>query len=337
MSAAIDVFCHWLPQPFVEVALERAGDRLHMLGRAAQLEVMVNLDARFAVMDRFAGYRQVPSLASPPIEFIDGPEKTPEIARLANDAQAAMVQAHPDRFAGFVAALPMNNPDAAVAEAERALGTLNAAGVQVFSNVLGRPLDEPPYLQVLERMGELGKPVWLHPARGMKQPDYLGEKVSKFDLWWALGWPHETSVAMGRLVFSGLFDRHPDLVIVAHHAGGTIPLLEGRLDSGLEMLGTRQPPGLEAAVATALQERPLDAFKRFYADTATFGSGAALACGLAFFGSERMLFASDMPFDPEQGPGYIRATLAALDNLDLPAGVREDILAGNARRVLGLQ
>jgi predicted TIM-barrel fold metal-dependent hydrolase len=170
----------------------------------------------------------------------------------------------------------------------------------------------------------------------MDYPDYRHEPFSKFDLWWAFGWPYETSVAMGRLVFSGLFDDLPAARIITHHAGGFVPMMEGRIESGLTLLGTRCPPGLEHAVATRLCAPPIDHFRRFYADTATFGSRAAIECGKSFFGANRLVFATDMPFDPEQGPGYIRSTLQAIAELELDSAEREQILAGNARRLCGL-
>ena len=336
MPDVVDVFCHWLPRPFLDAVFARSGQQLHMLERASQIPVMVDLEARFSVMDQFEGYRQIPSIASPPIEAVDGPTGAADLARIANDAQAQMVQLHPDRFPGFVASLAMNNPEAALAEAERATLELGAVGVQVFTNVNGQPLDQPAFLQLFEAMGEQRKPIWLHPARAMSRPDYPDEEVSKYDLWWALGWPYETSLAMGRLVFSGLFDRYPDLVIITHHAGGMVPMMEGRFGPGLKMLGTRNPPQLADAVATPLQEPPLDAFRRFYADTATFGSQAAIECGVAFFGAERMMFGTDMPFDPEKGPGFIRETLSAIDKMSLSPQDRDRILSRNARLVLGL-
>lgn len=334
-TRAIDLFCHCLPQTYCEAANRAAVRTLPMFERAQRIPVMVDLGERFRVMDQFPGYTQVPSLASPTIEMIAGPDKSPELARVANDQMARMVAKHADRFVSFIASLPLNNPDAAMREAERGVGELGAAGIQVFTNINGRPLDEPEFLQLFELMAAKQKPVWLHPIRSMTTPDYATEKVSKFDLWWALGWPYETSVAMGRLVFSGLFDRWPGLAIITHHVGGTIPMMEGRIGSGLDLLGTRVIPGYEEAVKTPLKQRPLEAFRKFYADTASFGSLAAIECGKAFFGIDRLLFATDMPFDPEQGPGYIRETLRAIDGLALSADQREAILFRNALKLLG--
>jgi predicted TIM-barrel fold metal-dependent hydrolase len=331
---ALDLFCHWLPKAFCEAANRAAARPLHMFARAQKISAMVDLDARFRVMDQFPGYQQVPSLASPTLEMIARPDQTPDLARLANDEMARTVANHGERFASFVAALPLNNPEAALQEAERAVDQLGAAGVQIFTSINGRPVDEPEILQLFELMAAKKMPVWLHPIRSMTTPDYPAEKVSKFDLWWAFGWPHETSLAMGRLVFSGIFDRWPDFAVITHHVGGTTAMMSGRLGSGLDLLGTRVLPGEENAIKTPLRQRPLDAFKKFYADTASFGSRAAIECGRAFFGIERLVFATDMPFDPEQGPGYIRETLRAISEMNLADEEREAILFGNAHRIL---
>lgn len=334
---AIDVFCHCLPPRFCEAANRLLKAPLLMFERAQRMPVMVDTESRLRMMDQFPGYCQILSLASPTIETVASPVDSPKLARIGNDALCALAAAHPDRFPGWIASLPMNAPDAAMAEIDRAVGELGAVGVQVYSNVRGRPLDEPEYLQVLEHAAAMNCPIWLHPIRPMTHADYASEQVSKFDLWWAFGWPYESSVAMGRLVFAGLFDRWPDLVVITHHCGGMIPMMEGRIESGLQLLGTRNPPGFADAVRTDLREPPIDAFRRFYADTASFGSVAAIECGRQFFGTDRLLFASDSPFDPEQGPGYIRDTLAAIRKLDLTDAEREAILAGNARRLFKLE
>ncbi len=332
----IDVFCHWAPKRFLEAALQWSSSRPHMLERAANVPVMVDPDARLRLMDQFPGYRQVPCLVSPPIEVIVGPDRSAELARIANDGMAAMAGRRPERFPGFVAALPMNDPEGMLAEAERALRDLGACGVQVFTNIAGGPIDTPDVMALLGLMVRLDRPVWLHPARGMNTPDYPGEAYSKYELWWALGWPYETSMAMYRLVFAGIFERWVDLKIITHHAGGMIPMVAGRLGPGMAGYGTRTPSELKEREKTPLKGAPLDSFRMFHADTATFGSRAAIECALAFFGVERMLFGSDSPFDPERGPGYIGATLDAIDGMDLTEDRRELILAGNARRLLGL-
>ena len=96
----------------------------------------------------------------------------------------------------------------------------------------------------------------------------------------------------------------------------------------------RTPEDESELVDSGLEGRPLDAFKRFYADTAVFGAPHALRCAVDFFGVERILFASDMPFDPEPGQ-FIRDTIADVDALDISDADRERIYEGNARELLG--
>jgi aminocarboxymuconate-semialdehyde decarboxylase len=250
---------------------------------------------------------------------------------------ADIVTRHPDRFPGFVASLPMNNPEAAVAEIDRAIDRLHATGVQIYSNVDGRPLDGPEFEPIFARMAAKRLPIWLHPARSAGFADYVGEKRSKYDLWWAFGWPYETTIAMGRLVFNGLFDRHPELAIITHHLGAMLPYFEMRAAGGLDQLGTRTDDPDDMAALGRLRRRPFDYFKMFYGDTAVFGSAAALECGLAFFGADRVLFGTDMPFDPEQGPGFIRDTIGAMERARVGAEDRVKIYEGNARRLLRLR
>ncbi|MEO2048382.1 MAG: amidohydrolase family protein [Pirellulales bacterium] len=331
----LDIFCHCLPPAYCQAVQEAANRPLLMFERAQKIRVMVDLPARLQVMDEFPGYRQLVSLASPPVEVF-APEAAEKLAIVANNEMAKMVNESDGRIAGFVATLPLNLPERSVQEAQRAVQELGANGVQVFTSVLGQPLDDPGFEPLFRAMHELDLPILLHPTRAMTTPDYPSEQYSKFDLWWALGWPYETTLAMVRLAMSGIFDRYPNLKIIAHHVGGFLPMLEGRLGPGMELLGTRNPPGTEDCVNTPLQESVLLACKRFYADTASFGSQAAIEAGQAFFGPDHLLFATDMPFDPGQGPDYIRSTLKAIESMNLSDKERQAILTENARCIFRL-
>ncbi len=332
----IDVFPHILPRRFFDRLLEVAPRSGLMVKRVSNIPVMIDLDRRFEIMDRHDGYRQVLTLAAPPLEAIAGPDVTPDLAKLANDEMAAIVQTHPDRFPAFVAQLPMNNPEAAVREVDRAINDLGATGVQIYTNVDGRALDNPEYQPIFDRMAEHNLPMWMHPSRGADFPDYVGEERSKYDLWWAFGWPYESAVAMARLLFSGLFDRHADLKIIVHHLGGMVPHFEGRVGGGLNQLGKRTDDPEDAAARQRLQKAPIEYFRMFYGDTALFGPAAPIECGLEFFGVEHVLFGTDMPFDPEGGPGFVRDTIAAVDKIRVTDQERKQIYEGNARRLLRL-
>lgn len=330
----IDIFCHYLPQKFYNEVLRVSNSPIHMLKRANAIPTMSNAEARVNLIKSFEGYYQIPCLVSPPLEYLAEPDDTPELARIANDEMALLIERNKDAFLGFVASIPMNNIEKALIEIERSVKILGACGVQIFTNVNGRPIDEECFLPIFEALSHLNVPIWLHPARGMNVPDYPCEEKSKYELWWTLGWPYETSIAMSRLVFSGLFERFPNIKIITHHAGGMIPMMEGRLGPGMDLFGTRTPLKYKHLVDAKLNEKPLNAFKHFYADTATFGSRSAIECGLAFFGAHKILFGTDMPFDPERGSGYIRRTLKAIQEMEIPLEHKTDILSGNAKKLL---
>jgi uncharacterized protein len=335
----LDAFCHVMPRPYAD-ALGKLTDTpaaANIRNRIDGIPSLVDLDLRFRQMDEFGDdYRQIVSLPAPPPEDLGDPRTSREMAVLANDELAALVGAHPDHFAGWVAAVPMNDPDAAVAEADRAVG-LGALGVQIYTNVNGHPLDETRFDPFWAKMAELDRMIWVHPSRSAAFPDYVTEEKSRYEIWWVFGWPYETSAFMSRIVFSGVFDRHPNLKILTHHAGAMVPFFAGRVGPGWDQLGARTPPDRREEVeGPELDKRPIDYFRMFYADTAVFGAAPALRCALDFFGVDHVLFASDSPFDPEKGPGYIRSTIENIESLGLGDADRDAIYEGNARRVIGL-
>jgi predicted TIM-barrel fold metal-dependent hydrolase len=335
----LDAFCHVMPRRYAEAMsqLEDTAAAANVRNRINGVPSLVDLDVRFHQMDEFGDdYRQIVSLPAPPPEDLGDPKVSREIAALANDELAGLVADHPDRFAGWVAAMPMNDPDAAVAEAERAVG-LGALGAQIYTNVNGHPLDEARFDPFWAKMADLDRVIWVHPSRSAAFPDYVTEEKSRYEIWWVFGWPYETSAFMSRVVFSGVFERHPSLKILTHHAGAMAPFFAGRVGPGWDQLGARTPPDRRDEIdGPVLTKRPIDYFRMFYADTAVFGAAPALRCALDFFGIEHMLFASDSPFDPEKGPGYIRATIENIESLGLSDAERSQLYEGNARTVLGI-
>jgi len=330
----IDIFNHIFPKSFYEKMLQVAPNAKDINKRVRNIPCIVDLDERFRIMDRFKDYVQVICLPNPPLESLASPPLCNELAKLGNDGMAELVQKYPDRFPGFIASLPMNDPEGLLKEAKRAIEELGAVGVQIFTNVSGRPLDRPETIPLFDLMAELDRPIWMHPARGADFPDYKSEPKSHYEIWWTFGWPYETSVAMAHLVFAGLFDKHPDLKIITHHLGGMIPYFAGRVGPGWDQLGTRTSDEDYTLVLKKLKRPHLEYFKLFYADSALFGAREATMCGLKFFGPERVLFASDSPFDPEKGSAYIRWTIELIDSLDISPEDRKAIYEGNARRLL---
>ena len=328
----IDLFNHIFPPAL----FARLGDYLPAapVARYAKIATMHDIDARLRMLDEFDDVQQVLSLSQPPLDSFAPPSDTPALARLGNDGMAEWCRAAPDRFPGFIASLPMNNPDAALAELDRACVELGACGVQIYSNVEGKPLDAPEFWPVFERMAQLGKPIWLHPARPPSHADYPAEDRSMFDIWWGLGWAYETSAAMARIVFNLTFEKLPDIKIICHHWGAYIPHAEGRAPSW-ERLGSRT--GEDYSELLGHMKKPLnDYFRMFYADTAMFGAGPASQCGLDYFGADHSVFATDCPYDPEGGAALIRDTIAVIDGLRCTDAERQAMYEGNARKMLGL-
>lgn len=330
----IDSYAHILPRPYFDRMAELAKDK-GAIKRWLTIPVLYDLDARLKMMEDFPDYQQILTLSSPPIEMIAGPEQSPEMARLANDSMAAIRDQYPDKFPAFVASLPMNNVPAALEEMKRAITVLGARGIQIFTNVNGRPLDDEEFWPIFyAAVNTYDVPIWMHPARGANMPDYASEKKSKFEIWWTFGWPYETSAAMTRMVFSGFFDKLPNMRLITHHMGAMIPFFDGRVGPGLDQFGCRTSDEDYEGLLKRMAKRPIDYFKMFYADTALAGGQAGLRCGLEFFSASQVVFATDCPFDPEGGPMFIRTIPEAIDGLNLSKEDSEGIYFRNALRLL---
>ena len=293
--------------------------------RVRNVPTIADLDARFRVMDEFGEYCQFLTLPAPPIETMAAPDKSPEFARIANDGLAELVAQYPDRFIGFAASLPMNNVEAYLKEIDRSVTQLGARGFQIYTNVAGKPLDLPGVCAPLRRRGAARSyPSGCTRRAAPISPTIRPRTKSKYEIWWTFGWPYETSAAMSRIVFSGMFDRHPNLRIVTHHMGGMIPYFEGRVGYGWDALGSRTSDEDYVSLRKSMKKRPIDYFRNFYADTALFGGLAATKNGLDFFGVDHAVFASDVPFEPAPGL-YIRETIRCIEGLDISAADKAKI------------
>ena len=337
----IDIFPHIFPRSYFDKMVEIIPNK-GAIRRWMEIPILYDLDARLRMMDSFGpDYQQILTLSMPAIEYVASPDKSPELAKIANDGMAEIVAKHPKKFPAFVASVPMNNVKAGLVEITRAVEKLGAKGIQIMTNVNGRPLDDPEFGPIFEKMHSYDLPVWMHPTRPQKFADYPNEQGSKYDIWWVFGWPYETSAAMARMVFSGFFDRWPNLKIITHHLGAMVPFLEARVGLGLDQLGTRE--AAEPHYTQIIQDmkkkgrRPVDYFKMFFGDTAINGSKSGTICGIDFFGCDHVLFGTDCPFDPEGGPMFIREIIKVLDEIDLTADQRNKIYHLNAEKMLRLK
>ena len=331
----IDLFNHFFPKRFFEQYIDTGGIR-DIGKRVRNIQAIHDLDFRFKVADEFGeGYAQFLTLPAPPIETLGTPSESAEAAKIGNDGLAELCQKHPQRFIGFAAGMPMNNVDGCLKEMDRAVSQLGARGIQIYTNVKGKPLDAPEFLPIFEEAARRDLAILMHPTRGADFADYKTEEKSLYEIWWTLGWPYETSVAMSRIVFSGILEKLPNLKIVTHHLGGMVPYFEGRVGYGWDQLGTRTSDVDYKALLKSMKKRPIEYLRMFHGDTALFGGRAGTICGLEFFGIDHVLFASDTPFEPSPGM-FIRETIKVLDGLELSVADREKIYFRNAQRLLKL-
>jgi predicted TIM-barrel fold metal-dependent hydrolase len=295
--------------------------------------VLTDYEARLSKLGQYHNLVQVINTTMPPIEELTNPEEAVDLARLCNDEMAELVAKYPKRFIAAAANLPLNNIEASLKEAERAIKELSFKGVQIYTRVNGRPPSDDQMMPLYQLMTELDLPIWIHPMRGSEQADYSAEDRSYNQLFSIFGWPYDTTAAMVRLVFSGVFEKFPEIKFITHHLGGMVPFYSDRLtvhwNNGLERLGLEHFPGLT--------RHPVEYLKMFYVDTAINGdSNYSMECGLAFFGEDKLLFGTDMPYDVENGDISIRGTINGIEKMDLTAITKEKIYEGNARRVLNL-
>jgi len=325
----IDIYTHLAPRSFLAKMNDMSPVLRNITDRLLSVKALYDLDVRFRAMDAADDYRQVISLPNPSLEECTSPEGGRDLARIANDEMAELCMKYPSRFAGFIAGISLNDVPSALEEIDRSINQLGAVGIQTYTNINGLPLDDPRFVPFFAKMAAHDRPIWLHPTRTASVRDYQSETKSRYEMWWCFGWPYDTSVAMARLVFSGLFDRHPDLKIITHHLGGMIPYFDGRVGPGLDVLGSRTADEDYSSVLSSLKRPHLDYFRMFFADTALFGSAGGLQCGLDFFGADHVVFATDAPLGP------IEKTVEAIGQTLTPAA-KKSVFSENARKLLRL-
>ncbi len=328
----IDIFTHILPIKYKETLYRENPQGFHLRNVIDSLPTLFDLDHRFRIMDKFEGLRHVITLSTPAVEHFTNPQQAIDLAMLANDEMAELVLKFPDRFPAAVATLPMNDMEAALKETDRAINDLHLKGVQLFTPINGKPLDSPEFIPLYEKMSQYDLPIWIHPTRDAGYADYKTETRSRYMIFSNFGWPYETTAAMTRLVFSGILEKYPNLKFITHHCGGMVPFLEQRIigsyDHAEILRGAKYKEGLS--------QEPIEYFKMFYYDTAIYGSTPGLMCGYAFCGAEKMLFATDFPFDSQFGERYTRQTIQSIEQMAITDTEKAKIFEGNIRKMLRL-
>jgi aminocarboxymuconate-semialdehyde decarboxylase len=323
----VDIHAHWYPQEWLALfakngaaegaSLERSGDRFML--RAKHItnafdERFVVVDERVKAMDARGIDVHALSLTTPMVYWASAPLGL-ALSQAFNDAACAAHRKHPQRLVGL-AMLPMQAPDLAVRELERAAKLPGIKGMYLATNVNGEELDERKFWDVYARCEELGWAIFLHPVDTIG-----GDRTKKYYLKNLCGNPYDTGVAVAHLIFGGVMERFPKLEVNLPHAGGTFPWLIGRWDHGAkvrpELKHMKQPPSAY--------------LKRFTYDT--IGHDDRINAALVkLVGAERVTLGSDYCFD--MGLDDPLATVNRIAGLS--AEDKERICGGNARKLLRL-
>ena len=274
---------------------------------------MTDVERRIADMDRVGIDTEVLSLSTPNVYFVEGRAQA-DVARMVNDAYADLAARRPGRFMGF-ASIPMDDPDAALRELERALEDLRMQGVVLLSNIRGRALADPIYRPFFEEADRRRACVFVHPMIPA-----ASEAFTEYVLGPIVGFPFDTTVAIAKLCYAGVFKDLPHVRWLVAHAGGAIPYLMERLDSGWRDFAECRAH-IDAAPSTYL--------RTLYYDTVTF-SAHNLRLLRDLVGADHMAMGSDYP----HLLGSIERAVSSIDEMDFAPAEKERIFSGTALAIM---
>lgn len=322
----IDVHTHYYPEVFFQMLREIPSEfsfakdptgRTIITHRGARFfgvtPPMSDPNKRLEDMDRVGIDVEVISVSTPNIFFADE-TRQPEVARILNDAYADLIAKHPNRFKGF-ASIPMDAPDAAMAELHRAIDELKLNGVVLLSNIKGRALTSPIYRPFFEEANRMNLCIFLHPMLPANPEPY-----TEYVLGPLVGFPFDTTLAVARMCFDGMLRELPNIRWIIGHLGGAIPYLMERLDSGYRDF---------AECRVNIDQPPSTYLKKLYYDTVTFSSyNLRLARDLV--GVDHMVMGSDYP----HLLGSIERSVSSIEELAIPEYEKQKIFSSTALSIL---
>lgn len=322
----LDLHTHYYPPAYFDLIRDSGGEfsfatdpagRTIITYRGARFfgitPPMSDAARRIEDMDRVGIDVEVVSLSTPNVFFV-GPERQPQLARAMNDAYAALVAAHPRRFKAF-ASIPMDDPDAALAELHRAIFELKLNGVILLSNIRGRALTAPAYRPFFEEANRIKLCVLLHPML----PAHA-EPFAEYVLGPLVAFPFDTTLAVARMCFDGMLRELPGIRWIVGHLGGAIPYLMERLDNGYRDF---------AECRARIDALPSTYLKRLYYDTVSF-SPHSLRLARDLLGPGQMVMGSDYP----HLLGSIDRAVSSIEALDIPAEEKRRLFEGTALSIL---
>jgi predicted TIM-barrel fold metal-dependent hydrolase len=322
----VDAYAHVFPTPLIE-ALAEVKPSAELAALRAQSSHNWDHRRRLAYMDEHGFDVQVLVLARPPVWLGMKRSDVHRVTRIANDAIAEFASRKPDRFVGL-GVLPVVD-DETMREFERLHGELGLKGVLIFSNIEGKPLDDESMWPLYERAAAVDLPIWIHPQHSNFYPWIRKDVLDR-----VLAWPFDTSLAMARLVYGGVFERFPGIKFVTHHMGAMVPYFASRIAAFAESSAEEYSRLGLGESGPRITGPPLDHFRRFYNDCISNGSPSAVRLALDFFGEDHILFGTDFPFGPDDGERWPLDELRNIRSMALEETVREKILHGNAEKLL---
>jgi aminocarboxymuconate-semialdehyde decarboxylase len=323
----IDVHNHFYPEAYMEelgkgggyARVERDAQGRLLIHYEGDYNIVVgphiDIEDRLKAMDRCGVEMHVLTLTTPSVER-EVPEEGVKLAELANDGFSQIVEKYPERFQAF-AALPLQVPEAAAEELERAVKELGLRGGTLMTNVDGKPLDLDEFMPVYKKAVELDVPLFIHPTSPINS-----KTMEDYRLVPILGFGVDTSVAVLRLVFSGVLKKLPRLKLIASHLGGVYPYLRGRIE-----IGFKAYPECKVNI----EEPPSTYLKRIWMDSIIYDRDVLMST-LAFAGANKIVLGSDHPHQI----GDMANAVDRIEGLDISDEDKENILWKNAAELLKL-
>ena len=274
-----------------------------------------DIDFRFEVLEKAGVDMQVLTFTTPGVH-IESPERAVELARMVNDNFAKIKKEKSQQFSAL-ATLPLNDPEAAVTELERAFSELGFRGVALHSNVNGIALSDERFWPLYEKANELEAVFDIHPSFPVGV-----EAMTDYWLMPLLGFTFDTTLAAAKLVFSGIVEKFPKIRWILGHLGGTIPYLAERLDRGFAAF---------KECRENITQKPSEYLKTFYFDTVNFDL-KALQLAIDFAGADHLVAGSDYPHQI----GSLKQMVTSIDGLNISEEDKDKIYGKNAALLLNI-
>ncbi len=291
----IDAHCHIYPDEYFEI-LENEGPRYGVKlttnadgKRIVDIKGMIhppiepftNVDLRLETMDEMSLDMNILSFSSNPGCYWADDGLADELCKAANDAYADIIEKHPTKFHGL-ASLPAQNIDLSVKELERSVNKLGLKGGFLSTNVNGRYLDDESFYPIYEAAAGMDVPIIVHPANPAG-----AAQMKDYHLFNLVGFPTESANSIGRLIFSGIFERLPNLTFIFLHGGGTVPYLVGRFAHGWKV----RPE------CKNISRAPIEYLRsNFYLDMLVFHPPVVRFL-VDVMGGDRVVLGTDLPYD----------------------------------------